>query len=594
MSAQQIGPGDAFRQLYAIMSPRRRLHFGAVLALMLIGGIAETATIASVLPFLSLLAGEQGMAFAWLGDLLATFGVAGAAERVTAAAFLFMGVAVAAAAVRLLLAWSSQSFVFQLGHDIAVEINRRILAQPYRFHTEHNSSEVLASLEKSHVLVAMLLQLMQAAAAAVLGLFIIAALIRIDPFAAAVAASAFALLYLLVSAVAARALTRNSKASASAYHERLKLLQESLGGIRDIIIDQSQRLHVEAFRAVDRRFTDARTSTAFISVAPRFVVEAAGMAVIAVLAIALTARAGALGPAVPILGAMALGAMRLLPFLQQLYMSWSALAGNRDTAADVLAMLRLPVPDLAAGDEQAPRLPFAEAIRFDGVSFSYPNAKAPALSDIDLTIRRGSRIAIVGRSGSGKSTFGDLLMGLIEPTQGRILVDDIVLTGDTRRAWRRSIAHVPQAIFLADTSIARNIALGIDISAIDHERMAEAVRIAQFDEVVKALPDGLDTLIGERGVRLSGGQRQRLGLARAIYKDAPMLVLDEATNALDNATESEVLRALEEFSAAGRTILIITHRPSTIAGCDQVIRIEAGRIVAGKGSDMLAPARAKA
>ncbi|HVM38981.1 MAG TPA: ABC transporter ATP-binding protein [Sphingomicrobium sp.] len=595
MSAQQqVGPKVAFRQLYGIMSPRRRMHFVAVLALMLLGGIAETATIASVLPFLSLLAGEQNTPFSWLVDLLARFELAGATQRVSAAAFLFMGVALAAAAVRLLLAWSSQSFVFRLGHDIAVEINRRILLQPYSFHTEHNSSEVLASLEKGQVMVAMLLQMMQASAAAVLAAFIIVALIRVDPFTATIAASAFALLYLLVSAIAARALARNSRNSARAYDERLKLLQESLGGIRDVIIDHSQRVHIEAFRAVDRRFTEARTSTTFIAAAPRFIVEAAGMVVIAALALALTARAGALAPAVPILGAMALGAMRLLPFLQQLYLSWSGLAGHRDVVAHVLALLRLPVPDAPDGDEAAPPLPFTDSIRFEAVTFFYPNARAPALRDVNLTIPRGSRIALMGRSGSGKSTFGDLLMGLLEPTEGRIMVDDAVLTGDTRRAWRRSIAHVPQSIFLADASVARNIAFGIAPDQINHERMAEAVRIAQFEEVVEALPEGLETLIGEGGVRLSGGQRQRLGLARAIYKDAPVLVLDEATNALDAATESAVLAALDEFAARGRTVLIITHRPSTVAGCDRIIRLEAGRMVAGDGPDALPSARAKA
>jgi ATP-binding cassette subfamily B protein len=594
MSArQQLGLTDAFRQLYSIMSRRRRAHFAAVLALMLLGGLAETATIASVLPFLSLLAGEESTPFTWLVDMLAQLGLASAAERVNAAALLFVGVALAAAAIRLLLSWASQSFVFQLGHEVAVEIHRRILLQRYSFHTQHNSSEVLASLEKGHVLVGVLLQLMQAAAALVIATFIIAALIRIDPFTAAVAASAFAFLYLLGSAAAARALARNSAISATAYDDRLKLLQESLGGIRDVIIDQSQEVHVQAFTAVDRRFTQARTSTAVISVAPRFIIEAAGMVVIAALALALTAREGGLAPAVPILGAMALGGMRLLPFLQQLYYSWSVFTGNRHVALQVVELLRLPMPDAQSEAPPPPRLPFTKQIRFEGVGFTYPTGKGPALRGIDLTIAHGSRTAIVGRSGSGKSTLGDLLMGLLEPTEGRVLIDGVALEGESRRAWRRSIAHVPQSIFLADASILSNIAFGVPEERIDAERIETAVRLAQLSEVVAALPEGLRTRIGEGGVRLSGGQRQRLGLARAIYKNAPVLVLDEATSALDSETESQLLAALDEYAAQGRTIVIITHRMSTTAGCDRLIRLDAGQVVAADLTPPIPGARAQ-
>jgi ABC-type multidrug transport system fused ATPase/permease subunit len=589
MEAQQeLGLTAALRQLYGFMSPQRRGQFVAVLVLMLIGGLAEMAAIASVLPFLSLLAGEQSTPFLWIVELLADLGLGTAAERVQAAALLFMAVAVFAAVVRLLLAWSSQSFIYQLGHDIAVEINRRILLQPYSFHTQHNSSEVLASLETTQILVSgVLMQLMHGVTSAVIAGAIVSVLVSIDPFTAAAAAGGVGLIYIVISSFAARRLTRDSEASGKAYGERLQLVQESLGGIRDIIIDRSQDIYLDAFRAVDWRLAQARSRTSFISSAPRFLIEAAGMVVIAALALALSQRSGGLTAAIPVLGGMALGALRLLPFLQQLYASWTVLAGNRAVAARVLKLLQLPVSDEFDSRAAVPPLPFHGEIRFENVTFAYAGARRPALHDVDFALPSGARVALVGRSGTGKSTLADLLMGLLEPSSGRILIDGVALSSETRARWRMAIAHVPQSVFLADTSVRRNIAFGVPDQLVDAARLERAIRLAHLESVIAALPDGVDTIIGEGGIRLSGGQRQRLGLARAIYKDSQVLVLDEATNALDRETEAAILEGLNEYAGDRRTIVIITHRPSAITSSDFTVRLESGgsvRIVDGSNS----------
>ena len=566
----RIGLSAALRQLYAFMSPRRRLHFLAALLLMLLGAVAETAAIASLLAFLSLLVG-QGVGPNPFGDTVARIDVSGTAGQVYAAAYLFMAVAVVAGAIRFMLAWTTQRFVHRLGHDVAVEIMRRVLLQPYRFHTRHHSSEVLSSLDKSQVLVHVLLQLMQAAAAAVIATFIIVTLVWIDPLTAASAAAVFAGLYLLVSKLASARLALNSEVSSKAYGERLKMLHESLGGIRDVIIDESQNVFLDAFRAVDRRFTNAVASTDIIAITPRLLIETAGMVAVAALTLVLAGREGGLSSAIPILGATALGALRLMPFAQQLYASWATLAGNRDTFAEVLALLRLPVPERSV--EVPDPLPLHDAVRCEQVSFSHDRAARPTLSDVSFTIERGSRVALTGRSGSGKSTLADLLMGLLEPDSGRICVDGTVLTPELRRRWRRSIAHVPQSIFLTDATVAQNIALGVPEAEVNQGRVAEAVRIAQLEEVVAGLPQGLDTKIGEGGVRLSGGQRQRIGIARAVYKDAAVLVLDEATSSLDEATEAAVIDALAAYGQE-RTMILISHRPSAIARCNRLLYLE--------------------
>ena len=579
--SQNHGLAAEIRQLYQLLSPVRRRELLWLLFLMLLGGLAELAAIGSVVPFLSLLAGQAGQTpFPWLSELFAALGASDRAEQLVTASLLFMAAALIAGAFRLQLAWSTQNFVLSLGHELAVEIQRRTLAQPYSYHVSRNSSEIIASLDKVRMLVfGVLLQLMRAVTAGLIAIFIVAALVRIDPFTAAVAAVAFGLLYALVSAFTRKRLARNSEVLGSAFEQRVQIIQESLGGIRDVIIDNSQGVYLDEFRKVDARLNRALATTTFIGTAPRFIIEAAGMVLIAALALAISGREGGLAQALPILGAVALGAQRLLPLIQQLYNAWSDLAGQRSVTAQVLELLELPVEEQSINSQPVKPLELRDALTLDNVSFIYPGRHDPALQDISLKIERSSRVALVGPTGSGKSTLADLLMGLLEPTAGTIAVDDTALTRANRRAWQRGIAHVPQAIFLADASIARNIAFGVAAADVDMERVARAAQTAQLDGFIASLPEGYDTSVGERGVRLSGGQRQRLGIARAVYKDAPLLVLDEATSALDDETEVAVIEALDRLGGEGRTIVIIAHRRSTIEHCDCVARLENGRLV---------------
>lgn len=565
-------------QLYGFMSPARRRQFVLLFLLMFAGALAELFTIGSVLPFLSILAGSTDIgAPGWIRDLAGGLSGLTGGDKLLAATGLFVAAAIIAAAVRLILSWSSQSFTLGLGHELAVDIQRRILSQPYSFHIGQHSSRILASLEKTQILSSgVLLQLMQAAAALIIGLFIILALASIDPLTTAIAGLVLGGCYLLVTRIAGPRLASNSRIVGEAYDQRLKLIQESLGGIRDIIIDHSEPVHLEEFRQVDRRFTQARLSSGFLVTAPRYLIEAAGMVLLAVLALALSSGERGMATALPVLGALALGALRLLPLLQQLYQAWVSLAANRSIAGEVLSLLSLPAD---AGTPPSAPLPFHREIRIERLSFRYPSRDALALDGIDLVIPKGSRVAIAGRSGSGKSTLADLLMGLLSPTGGSIAVDSIPLDDGTRASWQRNIAHVPQHIFLADASIARNIALGDPADGVDVDRVAKAASLAQLDEVVASLPDGLETRVGERGISLSGGQRQRLGLARAIYKDAPVLIFDEATNALDRETESAILEALRELHAHGRTIIVISHRQSSLTDCDLLVRLDKGKIV---------------
>ena len=541
------------RVIHAHMSPQRRRQLVIVLALMVIGAFAEVATIGALVPFLGHLAypGSADHLPLGLDRVGAALGRAGISS-LAGATILFIAAAIAAAAIRLRLAWLTQRLIYGFGHELTVEVQRRILRQPYSFHIASNSSTLLSSLTKTEILVSsVMMPLLQAVTAGFIALVIVIGLIVIDPLTALPAAAVIVIVYLLVSMTARRRLKSNSELLSRAYDERLQTIQESLGAIRDVIIDDSHRPYLASVRRIDRRLTDTQAETAFIGVAPRFILEGAGMVLIAVVAMLFASRDGGIATALPILGALVLGAQRLLPLVQQVYHGWSSAAGHRAVVDEVVDFLQLPAPDPDERPTLAAPLPLADRIAIEGLSFIYPTRRAAAIADVSFEIARGSMLGLVGETGSGKSTLADLLMGLLDPTGGRITIDEVALSSANHRRWQNSIAHVPQAIFLIDASIERNIALSLGGEPIDHDRVVRSALEAQLHDVILALPQGYQTRVGERGVRLSGGQRQRLGLARAIYKQAPLLVLDEATSALDGPTEAAIIDALAGKGGGG-------------------------------------------
>jgi ABC-type multidrug transport system fused ATPase/permease subunit len=299
---------------------------------------------------------------------------------------------------------------------------------------------------------------------------------------------------------------------------------------------------------------------------------------IAALAYALSRQVGGLATALPVLGALALGAQRLLPALQQIYGAWASIAGSYASLADAIELLDQPLPAELLQPAPAPLL-FQKNIQFRGVRFRYANEGPWVLDGSNLVIAKGARVGFVGSTGSGKSTTLDLLMGLLMPTEGEILVDGQPISGNRVSAWQRSIAHVPQSIYLADSTLAENIAFSVPPDTIDLDRVQQAARQAQVADFIESIPEGYQAYVGERGIRLSGGQRQRIGIARALYKQASVLVFDEATSALDNATEQSVMDAIEGLNR-DLTILLIAHRLTTVRRCDTIVELEHGRVVA--------------
>jgi ATP-binding cassette subfamily B protein len=274
---------------------------------------------------------------------------------------------------------------------------------------------------------------------------------------------------------------------------------------------------------------------------------------------------------------LALGAQRLLPVLQQAYGSWTGIRSGQTSLQDTLALLDQPLPNYA-DQPVSEQLPFHKQINLKQINFRYSPETPVVLKNLNITITKGSRIGFIGTTGSGKSTLLDIIMGLLQPTNGSLIIDDQTVTTENHRGWQTHIAHVPQAIFLADSTIEENIAFGIPKEQIDHARIRQAAQQAQIADIIETWPKQYQTFVGERGIRLSGGQRQRIGIARALYKKADVIIFDEATSALDNDTEQAVMQAIESLSV-DLTILIIAHRLTTLKNCTQIIELGNGNIM---------------
>jgi ABC-type bacteriocin/lantibiotic exporter with double-glycine peptidase domain len=568
---------QTLRALLIELSPERRRTMLPLLLMMLAGAFAELCNLGALIAFLSIIADPARIErIGTLASVLSWLGGGDQRNLVYVSAALFAITIILAGGIRLLLVRATLKFVFGVAYEMGVRLYRDTLHQEYVAHTQRNSSEIIAAINKAHLVTeGVLMPLMQAAIAVVLATFIIGGLIWIDPLVAVACGAVLASIYIVTSLLSRARLHRASRLQAKAQGTRIQAMQEGLGGIRDVLLDRSQPVFLEVYERAERNMRDARYSTQFAAQSPRFIVEGLGMIVVAVVACILSTRPAGLVAAIPTLGALALGAQRLLPMLQIIYIAWALTTASRQVLVDVVTMLKRPIPPPGPTGKS---LAFRDVLELDQVGYRYAGADCTVLGGISLTIPRGARIGIAGRTGSGKSTLMDIVIGLLEPTDGEIRVDGVALTADNRRAWQRNIAHVPQAIFLSDASIAENIAFGVRAAEIDLERARRAAEQAELGEVIAALPNGYATLVGERGIQLSGGQRQRIGIARALYKRASVLVLDEATSALDNETEAAVMRSVNRLDRS-LTVLIIAHRLSTLRGCDQIILLEGGRVV---------------
>jgi len=546
---------------------------------MLFTSFAEVLSIGAVLPFLGVLtAPERVFEHALTQPIIQALGLTAPEQLMLPLTITFGAAVVIAGFMRLLLLWANTKLSFAAGADLGISIYRRTLYQPYTVHCARHSSEVISgiSVKANGVIYSIILPVLTLISASVMLLSILIVLLSVEPIVALLAFGGFGLIYVFIIRLTRKQLLLDSQCVARESVQVIKSLQEGLGGIRDVLIDGSQSVYCQIYRNADFPLRRAQGSSAFIGASPRYAMEALGMLLITALAYSLAQQTDDIGGAIPILGVLALGAQRLLPVLQQAYGAWSSMRSGQIALQDTLSLLDQPLPCYADQPDVQP-LVFKHHFSLNQLGFRYSPETPYVLKQINLTIAKGSRVGFIGITGSGKSTLLDIVMGLLQPTGGRLEVDDQTVTLINNRAWQSHIAHVPQAIFLADSSIEENIAFGVPVDQIDPLRVRQAAQQAQIADSIESWPKQYKTFVGERGIRLSGGQRQRIGIARALYKQADVIIFDEATSALDNETEKAVMQAIEGLSD-DLTLLIIAHRLTTLKNCTQIVELSDGCI----------------
>ena len=565
--------------LWHYLSRRRHWQYAFVLGLTLLSAGAEVMTLGAVLPFIGVLtAPERVYSYPLVSTVADAIGASSPADLILPLTVAFVCTALLAGAVRLLLLWVSIRLAVATGADLSRD--RRTLYQPYSVHISRNSSEVISGLTSKldAVVSGVMMPIQSLVGSLVLIVAVVTALVLVDPGISVVALIGFGGCYSLLTISFRKKLRENSLLVAHKQTEVVKWLQEGMGGIRDVLLDGTQSYFSNAYGDADRQFRHARGNNLFISGSPRFAMEALGMALIAGLAFAMSQQADGFTERLPVLAALVIGGQRLLPAMQQTYAAWTGILGAQAQLAEVVGLLSQPMPEWTRESPTTP-LEFRESIRFEEVSFRYSSEGPLVLDRVTLEIPRGASVGIVGATGSGKSTALDLLMGFLDPILGCVLVDGNSVSDTRRRSWQSNIAHVPQMIFLADASLAENIAFGLPVREVDMDRVREVAGLAAVADFIESQPSGYGARVGERGVKISGGQRQRIGIARALYKGAEVLILDEATSALDGTTERLVINAIDR-ERAGLTVVVVAHRLTSLSHCDNILQFHDGCVVA--------------
>lgn len=567
------------QKLWTILRPPERRKSLVMLVLVVLMALAETAGVLSIMPFLSVLARpgviEEQAALQWLyaqGDF------AGHAQFITALGLTSIVVVVGSSAFKTITLHLINRFVYLLRHSISARMLGNYLRQPYEFFLQHNSAElgrnVLSEVDQLQIGLIQPVSQLIAQGAVVLAMVLV--LFFYDPWIALVAVLVVGSLYGAIYGLVRKRLGRTGRLRQAANGQRFKACNEALGGIKDVLVTHSAAAYEQQFARASRDFSRHQANAQTLSQSPLYMVEAVGYTGLIVLALFLMAQSGDIGQVLPALGLYGFAAYRMLPSVQVMYRGFAQLrfsSAALDTIHDALTLPEGSAPHQGTG-MLAPR----NAIRLQGVRYAYPSSLGkPVFDGFDLTIPAQTSTGIAGASGAGKSTLMDLLLGLLQPQQGAILVDDTPISAANVAAWQRAIGYVPQHIYLADTSVAQNIAFGVATEDIDMRAVERAARAAQIhDFVTRELPQGYDTDIGERGIRLSGGQRQRIGIARALYRDPPVLLMDEATSALDGPTERAVNNAVAQLSEY-KTIILIAHSRSTLDNCEIIIDISSSK-----------------
>ena len=557
-----------------------------MLLLMILTGFSEMISLGLLFPFLAILIDQSSI---WdnnfFSSILSFFRFNKDSNIMLLITICFSLASIIANGLRLLNLWFNVRISQMIGNDLNYEAFYRTLNQPYLIHKNRNSDVVIVALTNHIKLIIDSVEyILLFFSSSLILTFLLFTLLSINPLLAFNSLLVLIFSYLFIASKFKDQLLINGKKIAFFSQKQINIIQESLGGIREIIINDKANYYSNLFKEIDMPLRKIGSQSSFIGGFPRYLMEAIALTLIAFLSYIMLRNTGSATNIIPFLGVLALSAQKMLPALQQIFKSWSCLQSTHKPILEFLNLINQPIAEKRFQKRIKP-LKFVNYISFQNVSFRYESKGKLVLNNISFKINKGEKIGIVGKTGSGKSTLIDLIMGLLEPNQGLITVDGKNLNNSRKSklisSWQKNIAHVPQNIYISDASFAENIAFGIKKEEIEIKKLFEASEKANIREFIESTPNKYETKLGERGAKISGGQRQRIAIARALYQDKKVLVLDEATSSLDSKTESSVMESLKKLPV-DITIIMISHRRSTLKNCDQIISLNSGLITITK------------
>ena len=572
------------RQLFSLLTPKQVRQFYMLQVLVVIMAFTELVGIASIAPFMALV-GDISL-LEGNGMFAQLYQISGVTDPMDFLFYTGLGVLLMltfSTVVSMFTIWKLSLYAARVGTEIADRLYTHYIQQNWLFHASGSSAHLTKQVASEALRVTdfIIQPLLQMNAKVVLAFFISTSILIYDPVIAIGGLLIFVFAYILLYKIVRKRLQANGRNMSLIYTKRFRLMNEGFGGIKDVLLLNRRYDFVERFQESGRAFAYARGTNTAIGQVPRYFMELIAFgSMIGLVLFLIKAYEGNLGAVLPILAVYALAAFKLLPAMQQIYSGIANIKGNTAAFEAIRDdLIRSQNNDQNVIQENKNKqLNLKHQISLKNVTFSYPNKSAPALNNLNMDIPANSVVGLVGASGSGKSTAIDLLLGLLDPDQGQLCIDDMCIDNHNKRAWQNTLGFVPQSIFLSEGSIAENVAFGLPIKDIDINQVKKALDLANLTELIEQLPQGLDTEVGERGVQLSGGQRQRIGIARALYHKADVLVFDEATSALDGITEKIIMEAIHEFSGE-KTIIMIAHRLKTVRKCDIIYMMEEGRII---------------
>lgn len=558
--------------LWDVLQSSERRSLVGVFALILIGTVLETFSVGMMIPVLSVIASDRqeiSLVFFTIEPALDKSQLIQLAVGLILAVYVLKNVFLAGST------WIQRGFLTRVTSRIAARMLEIYIRQPYAFHLRKNSSTLIRNTQDASMLVAAGIEpMLTILTEGLIAVALFTVLVVVEPVGTICVIGLLLFATFIFQRFFDQKLQRWGTLRQIQKGSIIQTIQQGLGAVKDVQVLGREEWFVNEHR--ERQTLDAnllrRINT--VQAVPRLWLEVMAMAGLAGLVAIMLATGKDIDKIIPTVGLFAVTSFKVLPSINKLVSSKQTLKVSRSTIETIHHDLDLPI----AMDSSIQNVKFQfENVVVDQLNFKYEQSENLVLSNVNLRIQSGEAVGFVGQSGSGKSTLIDIMLGLLKPQSGSVLINGQTIE-NLKQSWQQQIGYIPQTIFLMDDSLRRNIAIGIADNVIDEVAIVEALKSAQLEDFVASLPEGLDTVVGERGVRLSGGQRQRIGIARALYHRPSVLVLDEATSSLDTETEHGVMQAVQALQG-DKTVIIVAHRLSTVEYCDRLYRLDAGRIV---------------